>query len=76
MPHSTAIDIKSVTFRLFKSISILSGEVVQRRALKQAANLSKISDGLYDELRKEICMITCSRIELRNGSLRKLSRFG
>jgi len=40
---------------------------VQRRALKQAGNLIKISDGLYDEKRKEICMITCIRIEVRNG---------
>lgn len=35
---------------------------VLRKALKQAGNLS-----LYDEIRKEICMITCSRKEVRNG---------
>jgi hypothetical protein len=46
---------------------MLSGEDVQRWALKQAGNLRKISYSLYDELRKEICVITCSRIELRNG---------
>jgi hypothetical protein len=39
---------------------------VRRRALKQAGNLSKISEGLYDELLLEICMNIRSCIGVRN----------